>query len=58
MHFVLVVDFGGKNFEIGSCFNSGSFKRSIGGVLSLFNLKVSRLKREEDACLSRLILGE
>jgi hypothetical protein len=47
-----------KNFEIVSCFSSGSLEGSNAEVLSLFNLRVSSLKREEDACLSRLILGE
>lgn len=57
MHFV-VGEALVKNFEIVSCFSSGSLEGSNAEVLSLFNLRVSSLKREEDACLSRLILGE
>ena len=47
-----------KNSVIFSCFKSDSLDCSITEFLSLFNLKVSELKRAEDACLSRLILGE
>ena len=47
-----------KNSVIFSCFRSDSLDGSITEFLSLTNLKVSELKRAEDACLSRLILGE
>jgi hypothetical protein len=57
VHFVVVGALE-KNFEIVCCFSSGSLEGSNAEVLSLFNLRVSSLKRGEDACLSRLILGE
>ena len=47
-----------KNSVIFSCFRSDSLDGSITEFLSLTNLKVSELKRAEDACLSQLILGE
>lgn len=47
-----------KNSVIFSCFRSDSLDGSITEFLSLTNLKVSELKRAEDACLSWLILGE
>ncbi len=47
-----------KNSVIFSCFRSDSLDGSITEFLSLTNVKVSELKRAEDACLSRLILGE
>ncbi len=47
MHFVVVGALE-KNFEIVCCFSSGSLEGSNAEVLSLFNLRVSSLKRGEE----------